>query len=240
MQREIGKIYETTDYNKFKIITGNRSIDKKHVGKLKEQLKKGMLLTPANVSSKMGVQDGQHRFTACMEMGKPFRYFIGADLSPEEIAEMNNTTKKWNNDNYVDTYATQGNENYRLYKAFRMQFPDFPHTCAIALLRNNSTRETQVETMFRNGTFAIHNWTKAVKVANILMDMKEFTPVYKRQGFILAILFLMEQKSFDMDRLMRKLTHKGQIIKDFAQKEDFIKILEEIYNWKESEKVRFF
>lgn len=241
-EKEVGKIYETKDYGKFKTLSGNRHIDRNHVKLLKRQIQAGAILAPANVNSKNGIQDGQHRFTACMECGEPFRYYIGKDLSPEEIARMNNSTKKWSNSDYASSYAGQGNENYRLYKAFRLQFPDFPHVCVLLLLLNNSVRETSLERSFREGTFAIHNWTKAVKMGNILMSIKEFTTVYRRQGFILAFLQLMDLKEFNLDRMMRKLYHKGQTIKDFAQKEDFIKVLEEIYNWKEpaAEKVRFF
>lgn len=240
-EKEIGKIYETKDYDRFKLINGNRKVGRVHVQKLKRLMKKVYLNDPIMVNRAMGILDGQHRYTAARELGLPIRYYItNKEMTPEQIAEMNNVSKKWNNDNYAETYSGSGNDNYSHYKNFRVQFPDFPHTCALLLLLNNTSRDFTMEKKFRDGTFSINNWTKAVKAATQLMRIKEFTKVYNRQGFILAFMQVLDLPGFNLERLMRKLPNKAQTIRDFARKEDFIKALEDIYNWKESDKVRFF
>lgn len=242
-EKVIGKIYETKDYDRFKIIKTNRDLDKKHVTKLKGMIRKGDKLQPANISPDDFVQDGQHRLQAAKEENAPFRYYIGEKLTAEQIAAMNNTTKRWVNDDYAKAYAKVGNENYKVYKAFRTRFPDISHACAIILLQNSSCRSQKSERDFREGHFVVENETKAIKLANKLMEIKEHTDVYSRVNFILAILRIMETiKGFDIDRLISKLNYKANLVRDYAQRDDFIRVLEQVYNWKEpaENKLRLF
>lgn len=238
----IASVLETMDYAKFKFSNLNRFVDKTHVNNLKNSMKKGYILDPINCGPDFVIQDGQHRYTAAKELGLPIRYYIGGKLKPIQIAEMNSITKKWSNDDYAKTYAHQGNENYKVYRAFRTKYPDISHAITLILLTNDITRKKGNEQNFKLGTFVVQNETKALKMAEKLMEIKKYTDVYSRVGFILALLYINDLKGFDMDRLVRKLKHKGTTLRDFAQRDDFIRELERMYNWKEGDdnKMRFF
>ncbi len=232
-EKTIASIMETSDYDKFKFVVGNRHIDRKHVDKIKGELKMKVIVDPIMVNKDMGILDGQHRYTARKELGLPIQYYVGQDMTPEEIARMNDVAKKWKPENYADVYLT---ESYRVYRSFRQIYPQFNHSIAIVLLTNgNSVGDGDAETSFRQGKFLVRSINKADTLAKNLIAIGEFTPVYKRRSFVYALMRAMDVKGFDIKRFVRKLPHKGHSLKDYGRSDDFLAAIEQVYNWKEPE-----
>ena len=64
MPKVVEKVYETTQYNIFKLYKGNRVVKEPYVRRLVEKIKNKDYKVPVIVDSKMNVVDGQHRLEA--------------------------------------------------------------------------------------------------------------------------------------------------------------------------------
>lgn len=97
LQELIGKdtvvniVYETTDYDKFVIVDGNRIID--HVEHIKQSMKEHYVPNAILVNEKFEILDGQNRFKAQKELGKPVRYIVEEGLGIVDARAMNRGPK---------------------------------------------------------------------------------------------------------------------------------------------------
>ena len=75
MNKDTGKVtYETKNYDQFKTLEGNRSIDQKNVNNIEQNMREhGVLPTVIIVNEKMEVIDGQHRIEALKRLHEPVR-----------------------------------------------------------------------------------------------------------------------------------------------------------------------
>lgn len=118
MARYIGKkiadgVYETTQYDKFKF-GNNRPVKRKNVEKKKQSIKRMGLLDPIVVTSDYFIKDGQNRFVALKELGKPiiYRFSLSDTFSIDEISESNSTVDKWTTEDFVAARASTGDESF--------------------------------------------------------------------------------------------------------------------------------
>lgn len=228
-QWEIGQIMETMDYNQFSFIEGNRAIDENHVKFIMRKMEENYLVAPIMCNTVMGIMDGQHRFEACKRSGRTIRYYITDDMDPEQIAEMNSVAKRWKPQDYANVYDSV---DYKLYKQFRERFPKLAHSSAIVLL-SGGDQTVHGDDAFKTGYFKVKNFSKAVKTAEMLMKMGDYTKVYNKRSFVFAMIHVMNHKDYDEKRMMRKIKHKGAGLKEFGRADDFIKAIQDMYNWME-------
>lgn len=133
------KIYITNNYEQFKFIPGNRKISQKHVNEIKKSiLKYGYFEDkPIHVNSDMEIQDGQHRFVACKELGEPIRYVIEEKKSLERITTENSICKKWETIDFINAKAIDGNESYiRLEKLMDQFSPKYTLAIICCIAKN--------------------------------------------------------------------------------------------------------
>lgn len=229
-QWEIGQILETNNYDQFSFKPGNRRVDQNHLEYVEGKMKENYLVAPIMVNSKMQIMDGQHRFMACKHLGFPVRYYITEDMSADEIARMNNVAKKWKPEDYANVFT---GEDYKAYRAFRISYPKIVHTIAVILLGGAENTRINGDNAFRTGYFKIKNYTKATKTAELIMQISDYSKMYAKRTFVLALLHCMTFKEFDEKRFLRKLKHKSNLLKAYAKATDFIQAIQDIYNWME-------
>src|SRR5689334_746420 len=107
-----GAIYQTTDYDQFQLIAGNRSLNKANLKKLTASMKEEHLLIPIIVNEKMEIIDGQHRFVAAKDLNKPVYYIINIGYGLSQVKRANTVGVNWTNEDFLATYREEGNENY--------------------------------------------------------------------------------------------------------------------------------
>lgn len=111
-----GYILKTTNYDNFKALQGNRVVDPCNVKKIKESIsdigyKKSQ---PIIVDEDLQIVDGQHRFTACKELGLPI-YFTIEPTNNESIKitqKFNKDQKNWGAMDFLRSYAERGFKDY--------------------------------------------------------------------------------------------------------------------------------
>jgi len=238
-KREISKVYETIDYDLFKKRKDNRPIDEKNVLTIMEGIGKIGQVQPISINERGQVDDGQHRLEACKRLRIPVKYFINnVNLETEDLAELQAAQAKWSTESYAHAFAD--NEDYTIYKEFSAIYPEFSHSLILIMLSNNKSEgNMHMYDSYKKGRIVIKSYRKAVQLAETVKKFAPFFPGYKKKSFVLAILHIIDNKDFDIDRMMRKLPKRCKSILDFSKSQDFIQVLQEIYNWKETKKVYF-
>lgn len=111
MDKIVGYIYETTDYDKFKRLDGNRFVD--HSQKIVESIQNnGQLNAAITVNENYEIIDGSNRFGAFKTLELPVRYTVEEGYGINECIAMNSVSKNWGTSDYINCYAELGNQNY--------------------------------------------------------------------------------------------------------------------------------
>ena len=112
MDKVIGYIYETMDYDKFKRLPDNRDVYESRIGKLIASIRERYILNPITVNEKMEVIDGQGRFDARKKLGLPIHYYIVEGATSEDCRRMNKYNTIWKSLDYAKSYAKAGVSSY--------------------------------------------------------------------------------------------------------------------------------
>lgn len=149
------KIYVTTDYSVFKSLIGNRDIEKRRI----EQAKKGFLtagkqLTPILVNEKYEVIEGQARLKAAKELEIPIEFIIKRGATVKDAILLNTTSTKWSITDYIKSYASQGNQNYKFLLEMIETHPLFSPTATLILVSSNSSSGA-FSSLVREGEFTL-------------------------------------------------------------------------------------
>jgi hypothetical protein len=117
------KIYETTDYDAFIFPDWNRDVSGARVVKMVESIQSvGWLPEPVLVNDKFEVIDGQSRVKALQKLGMPVEFCIVHGIGRKECQNLNRFQKNWSAMNYIDSYASDGNNNYVWLKAMLKKY----------------------------------------------------------------------------------------------------------------------
>ena len=99
--QSVGVIQETRNYGLFDFVKGNRDINRSHVNRLKDKIKRRdlkeipILVLSKNKQGKYPIFDGQHRFAARSELNKPIRFIVTEKLKADDISIANTDNSNW-------------------------------------------------------------------------------------------------------------------------------------------------
>lgn len=153
--RSINVVYETMDHDKFKFLKPNRKV--KSTTELEQKiLERGGILSPITVDADFGIIDGQRRVKVAKKLNIPVPYIISHGRANEDIIAMNSANKNWRLQDFLDSYAVQGFEDYVLMKEIlrRVNFLKISHIIGFnedkAVYKGASERATSE---FKSGYF---------------------------------------------------------------------------------------
>ncbi len=228
------KILSTTNYGKFKLMEGNRPVGKRVTRLIREIKRKNMLaqfpiLCQQNRDGRLYIADGQHRAAAAQALKLPIFYVIAKDISVEDVGRFNGEQKAWNTADYLASWVDRGNRNYEKLRSFANQY-DIPVTVAMELL-GGGTGGTQLRA-FREGRFIAHGLVFAEKVGAVLQAIRPLVPFYRDRGLVMALSKVMRLPQFDTRRFLKKLEYQSTKMVKCANWEQYVALIEEIYNFK--------
>jgi hypothetical protein len=229
------KIKRTTNYKLFKFIDGNRPVEAR-VNKLIEEMKRKpkMHLLPAIVSKNCDgryfVEDGQNRIESAKTLKLPIYYIVNKDpQSIEEIARANSVQRPWSMRDYLCSHVALGNPDYITLQNFELRYK-LPLTICIELLGNPAAGCSQIE-RFKLGSFIASQQEFAGRVAITLHHVHQFLTSHLDRGLVGAISKIMRFcPRFDPDRFIHKLSKRPQKMVKCAGWQQYIEIIEAIYN----------
>ena len=229
----IGKVYQTTDYDQFKRIDGNRQI--KTSGQkwrlLLESIRDHGQMAPAIVNGRNEIIDGQHRLEACRICGQPFKYVVNGGAGFNDIPEAN-LGDQWKLIDFIHAYASQGYVDYQMFDTLLDEFIpplNISSIRAISLVDGegsqfrNGTLEFSAETRDKvsaciRGLLALgyHKWVK-----DNPRSTKAFWP---------AVAYCWRHPGVDVSKLIDKINQNTHRIPSTTKTLEYLNVFGEIYN----------
>lgn len=204
MDEQFGIVYKTKDYDKFKLIKGNRRINTRNYLKLIKSMTEEQLIIPIIVNDKFEIIDGQHRFSTISELNLDLYYIIIPDYGINQVKRANLVSSNWNKEDYLHMYVEDSNDHYIIFQELvnesKMNISDLIKLFAMAQAKSIS----QVNYEFESGTFVSDG---AMLVKMFLEDLETFSfyKYYKTQSFVGSFLKLYSHPVYKHERLVEKL-----------------------------------
>ena len=231
--------FGTKLYSKFTFISGNRGVSEAHIDKLVAMItadEDWLMFNPITVDGNLRVLDGQHRLIAAQKANAHIWYNIRSrKTSLEVVARINDCQKSWKPDDFVFMYLTLGNVHYKAFWEFYKGY-GLSASTGLILFGGQSMRS------LRDGALKVVDILKAEEMADALMDVKKYVPFADYNRFASAFVRVFENKEYNHNRMLTKLRQRKDVIRKLTTVEDYMRMLEDIYNHKLpiTGKIRFF
>jgi hypothetical protein len=239
MVKHSSQVHVTTDYFLFKPIEGNRNKNLLHINRLKKSISDNYLFTVIIVNDNYEIIDGQHRFEVIQELKLPLYYVVCKNYGLNEVQILNQNSKTWNSDDYMEGYCKLGYREYLKYKEFKELY-DFGHSeCQMLLtgVQQGSGKRASNATTFFSGQFKINNYNNACSISDKILLISPYYEGIKRKSFILAMVQLLKNPKFEFTEFLQKLKSQPTALMDCTNNSQYISLIEEIYNYRRRDKV---
>lgn len=233
--------YMTEDMDVFQKMPGNRGINEAHVKQLIKQFtEQGNLIDdfPIIVNERLEVIDGQHRVEAFEILEWPVVFEVRQGLNIEQVRTINSAQKNWGWHDYAVSHADLGNDNYvrflNLYQHFDVPFSVLMYYCT----KDQAKGHTR---SFRNGNFEMIDHRKTFDMLKRYQEAARACENGSRE-FAYAIKDVMQLPQYDHERMIRKLKLADGKFATARTKTDYLRALEDVYNFHEpeAERIRLF
>ena len=234
------RLQETRDYRRFSFTNENRpvyilNLTPQHK-KLRESMREfGFLpsfpLMVREVGNRLVIIDGQHRFTFAKEFGLAV-YFVVVDTKLD-IARLNGTQRSWGVKDHASRWAKDvtcpQHADYQEAIDFAERY-GVTLSFAFAMLAGTIVFKN-IETQFHGGTFKVKNRELANRVGETYRSMVAIRRFLHNGNFLAALWACSHVDYFDSARLIEKATRRPEMLTQYATRESYIEMLEEIYNF---------
>ena len=224
----INTVYRTKNYNLFSLCIENRDIRRKHVEHLKKSFTERQVPVPIVVDELYRIHDGQHRYTACMELGLYIYYICIPGLDTVDIKVLNATMKVWAANDYACFYIKQGNDEYQKFLDFRERYGFGVRESIQMLIGERANKD--VEIIFRDGELVCSDEESAHIKAKMIEQTAPYHERYKTRPFVNAMLVLFLKPEYDHERFVKKLKRQSLRLTDQVTEKEYRVVIEKIYN----------
>lgn len=241
------KVFSSTDYQRFRMIEGNRPLNEKKIDKIIGDIETGIdvlayypILVYESTDTKRGdvldIADGQHRFYISRKLKRPVYYIVKKEvLHLSENAKVNSNVEKWKTGDFINCYIQLGNKHYEILRDFMDKY-GFSATVSVQLLTEGSPDNSGLRDSegFQRGDFVVKELDKATALADMAIQFKSFKN-WKSRGFLVAIHKINSAgkvKISDLADKVNKNIDKLQIQEGWKQ---YVSNLSDIYNLRRNE-----
>lgn len=198
----------TSNLDKFQFHDLNRDINRNHVTRLADSIRKRGIRQPIVVDTHGYVIDGQHRVLAARRLkaeGEKVKVpYITKQYTPDIIAEMNSLQLSWTTRDWVHYHAKCGNEQYtqllEIYSVFNKtklsSLASFLHPGYVQL----HTSE------IKNGNFVYELTDDKLYILEQTEELVKFDKGFGTKAFLMAVMVLCRMDNFNPRRLFDKLS----------------------------------
>ncbi len=234
------KIYETTNYQLFDKLKGNRKINDAKIKRIIKEIDAGndmLQYYPIQVQEqdeKLNILDGQHRFTISKILKRPVYYMLVTEKkSMPEIAKVNSNVEKWKSSDYINCYIAAGNDNYIQMNEFYTKF-GFSIGLCLHLLYSGKPGAANGEAKglhfsFQNGTFEVAEHKKACELAE-LCSRFSFFPNWRSRDFVIAVYKIIEAGKVSIQDILTAVQANSNMLTQQANHKEYIYKIEQIIN----------
>ena len=229
-----------------KFLTMNRPVQRGQVERLKEIIRdqgynKGL---PIIVDKDGNILDGQHRYVACKELGiEPEIIVDGTDAI---IPLINSSQLRWSMKDYINFYAGKGFPDYiildNLCKAKKLS-PGIAYNIIYSksIARPALTRKDK-SVPLKDGTFKFPDhtpkyFTKLESKIDKILNLVNVLGIPRTDRLVIAISKLAEEPNFSFATMIKKLDYQKARVYRCSTITEYVNMLSDIYNHKNSKKV---
>jgi hypothetical protein len=239
------EIQQTMRFSQFKILKGNRAVNEAHLRSLIKSIKNQNRLknNPIIVNEKMEVIDGQHRLLSAKELETQVYYTVAKEADLETAQLLNLDNRSWGIKDYLESYIKLDRGDYRGLKTFSEKY-GISISMSILLLNSNSMKKDSAYMRnFKDGKFIIDSWDEAVDMAEKLNELKPYLEndsIVNDREFVNAIKEVLEIAKIEV--LVKRFRTSGTIIERSGWKKNYLRQLEDVYNFglREKNRIRFY
>lgn len=242
--KKVTDVYVTRDYNRFSFLKGNRKIDENNLKKIKESMQEEQLIIPIVVNQTWQIIDGQHRFTAAMQLNLPIYFIINEGYDIEQVLRCNSGgSKKWTNEDFLYQYCQLENDNYEQFSWLCVRHNVSVSDMMKIFCKVYDEKPSIFKANFRNGAFVIDDKQKVCDFLNALDDFNvgDFYKYKSKSNFISAFLRLYFKEGYDHELMKQRLKTNGYQLKRCATANDYLAMLcNNIYSYNSKKNAIYF
>lgn len=132
--RITGNTYQTTDYDQFKRLEGNREIRSIRVNKIKKSIETaGYIYNPIVVNEKFEVIDGQGRLEVLKLLGMPVDFVVAKGAGIKECIALNASSTVWCMKDYIESFCELGYEDYITLNELLQEYPELKFNTVVCI-----------------------------------------------------------------------------------------------------------
>lgn len=231
----------------------NRDIDKKHVQNIKSRMRELYIPSVIRVNKDWYILDGQHSKQALMELAEgnenleiAYVMYDTQRRDRETCILLNTTNKNWKYDNFMNSYIQDGNDNYIWFKEFKEKYKLSYITAmymSLGIDQGGNKNNGSIGKIFNNGELVVtkEQRIRAIQIAEELQEVKKLIPkaIGKTRTFQNAFTKVALNEKYSHQRMTNKLDYQYNRVHKCTCKEDYVEMLEDIYNYRSRDKVNF-
>lgn len=229
------RIYQTSDYNIFKKLCGNRAVLESRKNIIKKSIEEnGYIRNPIVVNEKMEIIDGQGRFEALKELKMPIEYVIAYGTGQKECVALNVNQKNWRTFDYIKSFSEMGIEEYQFIDKVCKMFPKLDPAQMIGVcIKAQCTGGTASKAVKSGKLNFYHRETiiERLKLYERFMNIVQGDPDFGHpRTFASVVTFLYETNEIDEERVLTNLLKYKSFVTPSFNTRQVLKNLEFVYN----------
>lgn len=236
----MNQIEKTKDFSIFKILEGNRHIDRYHLKKLKKAIEEENQLNihPIIVNKDFYVIDGQHRLQCAKELGYEIFYIQSDTVSDLHVIGCNVNQKSFEVENYIDYFAIKEKKQEYVQLKDMLKSTGLKPKALLTLILG--VVSPSILEFLKTGKFKFPQNQEPLELLNFYFDftayvkdkrLKPFS-MFTNHAFTRALRWLFKTNGFDDQLFFKKLDLKWFDLKPQRSAEDWYSLLIGIYNFK--------
>jgi len=230
--KQIAAVYETSDYGMFREMEHNRDVSSGRVDKLVASFSEREILNPIVVNEKAEIADGQGRYEALKILGRPIKFLVSEGATIDDCRRMNLYNTKWELQDFIDSYAKAGNQNYIMIKNCKEKY-GIPYS-RVLRLANHGRRSDSTHPELRSGrlVFTKDDYDVVSNVIEKVNDIRKALVFNERlnDAFYTAVKVVVETEGYDHDRMLKKCLQERTTFNQMSKLEAQLKEFSRIYN----------
>lgn len=239
------QVEKTIEYDKFKILTGNRPLNRSHLKKLKGSIEKSnhLNLHPIIVNQNYEVIDGQHRLECARQLGYEIFYIKSDTIQDEHLIECNVNQKSFEVENYIDFFAVKEKKEEYIQLRDMLKSSELKPKALLTLILG--TVSSNILEFLKTGKFRFPTKDDPLEVLNFFFDFSAYVKdkrikpfsMFTNHNFTRALRWIFKTKGFESELFFKKLDLRWFDLKPQRTSEDWYTLLISVYNFKNHNRI---
>lgn len=189
-----------------------------------------------NGSGKLQIKAGHHRFVVAQKIGIPVKYVECKDTA--SIFELEKATVRWSMNDYLVAHCRSGLQEYLTVRDYCDE-SGITLQAAISMLGGNAAGSGNFQQAFKEGNYKIR---KDCNHAEVIKDLVLFikrcgVPFYNSAPFVHALSRVALVEEFNPSHMKQKVRAFAAYLEKKATLEQYIQMIQEIYNRQSQKKI---